>query len=437
MIYSKINYKKIIIYLLLLYIDIRYLFKYLFGNVPADLYGIFIILVTVMFALDNFVKRYKNTRDYYFLMFLLISYYVYIITNGIMFNNLGRLAVALDEYIIYSLPVFFSMYLLRRRKQRLRMEEIMKYMLIVGMIIAILAVFEYFTGRNLLPSDQVAYIGIGNRFIRAQVFSGSYLALAPLLSCLALLNFYYLCEPNIKTTKKIKYIICFIIYIIGILCTGSRGPLVGLLISSILFLLIYSININNKFRFLKRMCIILITVIGIVCMFQFVNYTPSSDNYILNSFIIRVQSIFNWNTDPSNVQRVSLWKYSYNMFKENMWCGIGVSSTGGGHIGTTSIGVTESGILKRFVELGIFGASIYYIFIFIVIRKAIKYIKGRKIDYHDKLLVLTMLCSVLAIFIDDITYQVSEHLQVMFYFWFFIGVIIVYTMKLDKTKGER
>ena len=142
----------------------------------------------------------------------------------------------------------------------------------------------------------------------------------------------------------------------------------------------------------------------------------------------RLQSIFNWNTDESNVLRKYFWNHFIDIFKSNFLYGIGVSSTGA-RVGTTSIGPTESGVLKRFVELGIFGGTVFYVILVTIFISVFQYLIKNKDNVKVKLILITLLSSVIVIFVDDITYQICEIQPTMFFNWFIYGIIVLIICK--------
>lgn len=141
-----------------------------------------------------------------------------------------------------------------------------------------------------------------------------------------------------------------------------------------------------------------------------------------------MQSVFDWSNNGSNVQRKSFWDHFLNLFKNNFLYGIGISSTGS-RVSTTSIGPTESGVLKRFVELGVFGGLIFYLIIGTIFTCAFKYLIKSKDNIGMMLILITLLSSVFVIFIDDITYQICENQSTMFFNWFIYGLVMIVISK--------
>jgi hypothetical protein len=420
------NFKYIILYCIVFYIETIGLFSYINKNTKY-LYGCILIILTILLLINNFKNRVRYSVSLNILIFMIVVYYSYVLINGICFHNMDRLVLGFNQYILFSLPLFIVLYLFKKSMDTIRLDKFIKYIILLSFITSILCMYEYFSGKYIMPNNSIiAYVDYNNTFVRAQVFTGSYLGLGACLSQLSLLNLYYIFNKNSKRKLKITHIFIFIVNVIGILCTSSRGPLVATVIATIFFIFLYNISaISADVRkiYMLIALMILIFILMYIGINFILNYHAQPDNIYLNTFMGRIQSVFNWNTDGSNIQRKYFWQYFMNIFKNNFMYGIGVSSTGA-NISTTSIGPTESGVLKRFVELGIFGGFIYYFIIILIFLIIIRYLLIKNNNYNEKLLIVTLTSSIIATNIDDITYQVCEEIQVMFFFWLFIGIIL-------------
>ena len=139
--------------------------------------------------------------------------------------------------------------------------------------------------------------------------------------------------------------------------------------------------------------------------------------YIVNGndvFYEWLLSIKDFEYDASNALRLAFWLNAINtIFYDayNFLFGIGVASTGSLGLGTTSITVTESGILKRWMEGGMFMMLLYYGFIFLFLRYMVKVCKSFP---REGVYILSCLICIL---IEDITLQITESLNISFMFW--------------------
>lgn len=421
--------KKIYLFLIFFYFSTFQLLNTILGGKQRIIvfsYAFF-IFIYIFIAI---ARKYEYKSILYVLILLMLLYYLLVIVNGIMFGDNEKTFMGIYEYIIYSLPLFIPIFCLYRDINRKTLEKIFASFLIINFVTSILSFYEYSTGKYIVQSDQITYISIElNNMVRAKVFNDSYLGLGALIAQLSIFNLYFLLSDRFGKRIKVVCSISFFIDILGIIATNSRGPFMAGLLSIVLFFIVYYIYIiGYKKSMYKKFFFIFITVIMILFIIEILNFILNYNGQITNStlsyLLSRFKSIFNWNSDASNVLRKHFWNYFFYLFKQNFWTGIGVSSTGS-HINTISIGPTESGVLKRFVELGIFGGMIYYLFIVITIVCLFSYLNKIKKDYEKKLILITMFAALAVVFIDDITYQVCENFQTMFFFWFIYGLSIV------------
>ncbi|MCR3757946.1 O-antigen ligase family protein [Clostridium felsineum] len=407
-------------------------------------YGIISIylLVIVVYFFRGILMKIKYNYMLYILILIIISYYIFIIVNAIEFGNFARMSVGINQYIIYSVSFFIPVFVLYKECNTKYIEKILIVFLIINFITSVLAFYEYSTGKYIINSNQdIGQIYIaGVNVIRAKVFNGSYLSLGGFIGQLSIFNLYFLF--NCRYEKKIKFIfiISLLVNIFGIIATNSRGPFVATGVAIIVFFAMYYIYIIGKkqTKYKKIFFCFLIVAVFIICVMALnfiLEYSGTINNPILNYLLYRVKSIFDWNSDGSNVLRKYYWMSFIDVFKRNFLYGIGVSSTGS-LVDTVSIGPTESGVLKRFVELGVFGALIFYLFIFIVFLSVFKCLKRIRNDSEKKIIIITLFSAVFCIFINDITYQIFENCQVMFFNWFIYGMLVVSLFKKEKLEGE-
>ncbi len=419
------NIKKLYLFFLFLYFSTWSLCNYIFG-VKIEYFIIVTMLIYIYIYSLNFIfNRYKKDKSLYLILFLLFIYYIFIFINGIFFKNNARLSVGINEYIFYSLPFLICLFVLYKDINEKYIEKILLIFLVINFITSLLAFYEYITGSYIMPNNTMT-----SYTVRACVFNGSYLGLGAFIGQLAMINFYFIFSKNYNSFRyKLLFFCSFIIDIIGIISTNSRGPLVATVFGSIIFITLYYIFIvlrSNKInkKFFGVVIIFLLILVMLFVINYISNYNGEIDNYYVNSTIYRLRSIFDWSNDVSNVQRKSFWTYFLNVFRKNYLYGTGIGSTGS-RVGTTSIGPTESGVLKRFVELGVFGGMLFYLIIGTIFTCAFKFLIKSKNNIRIMLILITLLASVFVVFIDDITYQVCEIQQTMFFNWFIYGIIIL------------
>lgn len=212
------------------------------------------------------------------------------------------------------------------------------------------SIYESIVGKYILPNSHFQFLDDGN--IRTAAFNGDMIALPVFLGISACYEFAH----YLKDKKHIR-LLMVAVFMIGLFVTHSRGPLVGTCLGlAIIYLLDSKRRARHKGINKKIIVrIFAIAALGALAFFVIV-YSPILDNTPLAYFAARVRTIFVWdnsNGDHSNATRVYLWRYFWNMFLHNFMFGIGIGSTGTDL--AVTIGSTESGLIKRLVELGFGG----------------------------------------------------------------------------------
>ncbi|MPM31962.1 hypothetical protein SDC9_78519 [bioreactor metagenome] len=170
--------------------------------------------------------------------------------------------------------------------------------------------------------------------------------------------------------------------------------------------------------------IISLIIFGAIGLLFILNIDVSKLNNKLFSFIIhRIQSIFNWTSDQGNVERIQSWEFAISLIKTNPLFGVGIAATGAKGVGSFAIGVTESGFLKRFAEMGLVGLVLSYSIYGFVIREGFKKIFSNKVSRDNKLLLLILISVIIAILVEEFIYQATEAEVVSFYLWTISAII--------------
>ena len=361
----------------------------------AVLYGIVCLLIGVFFLLIN-PKRKVVSLNYLFIMMMV--YFIYSCLNAvIMYESIEKLAIGLYEYLFLVLLFFFCIY----GYIYVEFEKIRIFLCIFGVVVSLLSICEYNMEINFFHDRQIMawdYYGDGLR--RGTVFAASPMECGTLI-CIYIFSCL---ESWIKTKKKI-YVISMLIGFCGLLATHSRGPLVAFIIAFVIFVslyIFYQYGISIKRIFYVFMCVFL----SMPLLVYIVNGNDVFYEWLL--------SIKDFEYDASNALRLAFWLNAINtIFYDayNFLFGIGVASTGSLGLGTTSITVTESGILKRWMEGGMFMMLLYYGFIFLFLRYMVKVCKSFP---REGVYILSCLICIL---IEDITLQITESLNISFMFW--------------------
>lgn len=371
----------------------------------ADHFGMasYLIFIGIVCAfIGCYFLTYKNEcvkirADVFNALFFLFIFYV--ILNLLVTEN-GS-SYALFEYVFYMMYFFASCFVLNY----VPISKVINIYEIVGMVIAIEAIWEFVTG--IIPyriTDEIQIIR------RAYGLIGSPLTLGMILAAITLMCIY----EGIRG-KKAHYVFAGITFL-GLIVTQSRGPLVGFIIGVMIMLLCQGvIDYNIKWKAIIR---IILKIIFILMVGYFLLKIMSRYSLIAENLYKRVQTIWVWSSDESsNYLRANRWSMALELVKEKPFLGIGVSSTGSR--ATTGINV-ESGVLKKLVETGIIGFTIYYaMMIWAIVKNGAMALKHKK-DYTPLALGI-----ISAIFIENIVMQIIESAGVFFIFMLFLCYLIV------------
>lgn len=357
----------------------------------AALYGIVSLLIVGFFLFEN-PKRKIVSANYLFIMMTL--YFIYCCMNiVIMYESIEKLLIGLYEYIFLVSLLFFCIY----GCIYVHFEKIIMFLCFFGFVVSILSICEYSMGMNFFHAKQImSWDYYGDGVTRGTVFSTS-----PMECGILICIYIFSCLERWIKTNKIMYIILLVVGFCGLIATHSRGPLVSFMLSFFIFLFTY---VFYKYGIRLRRFFNIFLFLGIIVSALF--YSVNGNEWIL--------SIMDFEYDPSNALRFAFWINAINIIffdTYNFLFGIGLASTGALGLGTTSITVTESGILKRWVEGGIFMMLLYYSFIFLLLRYMVKVCKSFP---REGVYILSCLICIL---IEDVTLQITESFNVSFMFW--------------------
>lgn len=375
------------------------------------LFGIFeaISLMLICYAIVMYFIReikYKNV----IIIVLFATFSGYILIDCIFKCSAQYTFRAIYEYIFYSLMIFAMSYYLGKCKN---IEKLIQKIHAFGFVIVALSWYEYLT-KNYLIGDfhnEIFYSDATYTF-RAAVFSRSYLSHGMVIGFVSLCAYYLFLKTNNKA-----YLLSSLFCWVSILTTSSRGPLVATFLALILAYIINQYRISKKKKKEKRVVVWLVVLCLLLAGVAILKSTFTVGNETINYFLYRARQIINWTSDAGNVGRLHIWQRTIEWFKTDVFFGIGPSKTGSW--GEAALGVTESGVLKRLCELGIIGFTIYYLFIFFVMKKGIKNYKSA--DRQKKINYILYFSIVICVLINDITLQSTEEIIVSFIYAFGLG----------------
>ena len=420
-----------IILLLMIYFLTKVFWDHITFDVTNYLSFIFIILGVILWS-----SRINVSSSKIFILFALFS--LYIIFNGLLLTDNIRLVRGLYEYVYYAL-IFFAMVGYMRRVTKDDMHKVFKVLAILGVVLAVLTAVEYVREATIIDIGRFSGSYLSGRGIvfRPRVFSRSFLSHGVVMAILGFANLYMY-----RHEKKKKWLVFYGICVIAVLLTLSRGPLAAMGIATVIYLMdIKKLKTIKKSKIFISAALFTIGVILFYIVFLS-NFTPANPQ--ISMLLTRVRDTFDWTGDAGNVGRLRIWTFYWDHFiNHNIWIGSGTSITGSS--GVNLMMVTESGILKRLVELGVIGSALNYGLIILIIKYSLKKRKECHGDAITENMFKLSIAIISLILINDITLQSTEEIMVSFNLWFFLALLFVipnYYMEkpvklVNGTEGEK
>lgn len=389
--------------------------KILWDKIPIVFEGLFFIIIGVT-AL-NYLYTHFGTKKVNRIIAMAIIFSAYVTANALFQDSIKEIMRCIYEYVFYMFPMF-SMIKYRRKINLLKCFQLVSKW---GTIISILSWYEYFTHHYLLK-DLSAYghiLNVGDYGFRAAVFTRSYLSHGVVLGVFSLISIYIWHEK-----RQIPWLINGVFAYVTIITTGSRGPLVAFGTALVMFFFLDAFFITKSLRKERRFLLFAIIIFfSLVCIILLP--IDSADSFA-TYYIYRIQSIFNWKGDAGNAGRTLIWNLAINnWFLSSPIFGIGPSKTGSW--GMFTLGVTESGVLRRLCEFGMVGFILFYTYLLFVVKGSLKCIKW--LSENEKKEMVLWLTIFIGIFINDLTVQTTEEIMVSFWWWLALGGITVLKLK--------
>ena len=356
-------------------------------------------------------------------MTLCLAFYIYALLNAAFLGGQELLGYTFERYIFYTVPLFVFAYF----GNKINWDRVFAFLMWFGIIDSAISLIEFITKKQMFPmsngESNVEMITMaGTKILRTYGLQGNYFLLAEIL-CVCGLASLWLYE---KKNQKV-YFYSFLFISVGILSTGSRGYYVSYG-GAMVFMYLYirkrrGLNVNTLIKTL----VFFVTILILLYILFFTNVITGIG--FVDSILSRIRMIIDWTGDSSNSARIEHWINALKRWKENPLFGNGACCTDTRY--SKYVAVTESGILKRLVELGIFGTALQYLTMFVPLRQSI--IKKRKgtLTEDAPCLYGILVC----FFIEDIVLQRYTALEYTIISWTALS-LLAYTNKRESKHEE-
>lgn len=369
----------------------------------------------LMYTVQTIISQRKTD-----LLILLgfISYGLYILYNGKTHSNSEQFSQGMLEYILYT--YYFLACIFYVRKSNFKLTDF-KALIYLGEILSLMAVFEYTTQKAIIAVTDytIYYFEGGYSSFRAKVFCISPMTMCMMFGLLFLVSIELYYIEKIRCTGLLK--ISPFLFLVGMFCTGSRGPLIGTLCGG---LLMYGLNwISNpitKNKGIRAICIFFI----VLAFFMWTQFIGGISDFrtgidLIDNIIKRFSSATDFANEWGNVARLRIWTKYIAIFKLNFENGIGIAQTSS-TVASNTYGVTESGLLKRLVETGFCGMLFYIVGILFPLFYGIY---KNVIQPNDNKKWHFIIAVMVAVLIEDIILQLFADVMVMYVFWTLVAVV--------------
>lgn len=363
------------------------------------------ILSLVVFGLSllNYIKLGKMPK--YFIVNILPIFIViilYLISFSVYgYNDTGNGYYA-KVFVSMCVPTFIIGYICATKNKENQLIDIVIKFITLGTGILIISLYRLVTTNIGVGSlDSIGGVGrLGIGYLATQFFIVTFYIFL-FSHRMENSNLSYLFKSRIKF---ILICIMLAIQVSTVIFSGSRGPLLNLILVAILMLLVRIFQ-NNLISFIKKLLSITLIILGFVFIFN---------NFAKKYFVFsteRTLTLFELDKDSwaGGSGRESLYSLAMDMFSNKPFFGYGPM----GFLSSSGTNMYPHNLfLESIVDYGLVGLLIITLFFIFLIKKYIKKIKLNK----NLLLILFLFTSSL------IELQVSGTFIANARLWFFIGL---------------
>jgi len=355
-------------------------------------------------------------REYFFKKQDIFIWLYFIVLLAGLRNPLDK-GMAIGYYkdlIILGGSVYF---LARHTINRSNCRIVLKFLVAFSFIVAFIGILEMIFGKNIIYEkyvDNYYYIRTINQKRMMSTLMNSNILGCYLLACAPLAYYFY---SNTKdTVKKGIYLLIFISVVISMLLTFSRGTwIAGLLTLSVYMLL------------KKRKKMLILIWGGFILFTILVSFLP--DGYFKRRF-----------SAPDLVKyvrfehRTTQYFVTANMLKEHPFVGIGlhnyrkVFDRYSKKELYNEVKIPDSIYLMHLAETGIIGFLGFFMFLFVILRKGILFLKNNN-DRKDDRIFLFVFIGFLALLFNMASFDGFLWHTPFYLFWIFAGILVSLSSK--------
>ena len=349
---------------------------------------------------------------------LLIIFALYAIISSFSSGGKELLIMTIVRYLLYSFPIIAVPVLCKR----INFNHLFTFLSIFGIIDSTISIYEFITHNVVFKVYDTMIVVQQNGALRTFGLNGNYFLLAEILSLCGLTSLYSYFQQKDKF-----FLIAFVWISLGVFSTGTRGYYVSYLLGMVVLYVGSKLEGGfTKSLFMK----LLLGVVVFLFVFYFVAFSNITfGNAAIADVLTRFRSIFNWSTENANVMRARAWQNSILAWKQNLLLGHGACCTELDYSGRLL--VTESGVLKRLVDLGLIGTILQYATMLFPLFCGFSIYRRSN---NRNPLCIWALSIVVCSFVEDIILQMYTGIEFTIIIWFCIAVIYYFPDKYSFDK---
>lgn len=401
----KICIKNIGLFISLIYVLLRpFLNTYFTEGVK------YIFVLVIVYYVLLFLTNKRLLKKYSIPLCFTAIFWVYVSISSLSHGGFELLTYSLERYMFYTTAFF----VFPVATTKINWKFLMNFMILYGVVDAFFSITEFITHKQILAIGGVTHNVVqlyGDNSIRTFGLNGDYFLLAELLSVCAFCSFYMY-----KETVKKSYLIAFLIVAVGIFSTGSRGYYVAFSLGMLAFLYCDMKKRGVNKYFIIRTFALAFLALSMVIFIFFTNISIGIG--AVDTVLNRFRSITDFSDNAANVTRYKIWIESLNEWKNHLWFGNGASSTDMRY--SLFKGVTESGVLKRLVELGLIGTLLQYLTMFYPLLHGIKEYTASRPGHTINILFISIIVMLMT---EDCILQRYGEIEHTVILWFAISAL--------------